>query len=206
MISAVKYWKKKSIRYDQENNIIEQFLKDQKNLGNCNFWFESCNVEASACAVEAVGAKWIIECPQFMGYGDLMFDFLNSPRTFKDLPVKSKKYPLNEIMDNLAYAVEIFTDGGAKVHHYASSEHIHIHMREFLMTGSAVVLSYLTDYGTGHYITVVAYDDETKQFICYDPWKGNLHCKHGGVLEKYPASFFIERSRARLMEVWAREI
>ncbi len=202
MIYGVKNWDKKSIRYDQGNNIIEQFLHDQKNLGNCTFRFESCNVEATCCGVEAVGADWIIECPVFMGYGDLMFDFLNSPRIFKDLPAKSKTHPLNEYMANLAYAVEIFSSGGAKMHNYATSDHIHIHIREFLMTGSAVVLSYLTDYDTGHYITIVAYDDVKKIFICYDPWKNNQHCKNGGVLEEYPESFFVERSRPRLLEVW----
>ena len=206
MIYGVKNWNDKSIRYDQANNIQEQFLKKQKALGNCNFKFESCNVEGAACAVEAVGANWVIECPPFMGYGDLMFDFLNAPRTLKDLPSKSDKYPQNEIMDNLAYAVEIFTDGGSKVHHYPTAEHIHIHMREFLMARSAVVLSYKTDYGTGHYITVVAYDDEKKVFICYDPWKDNVHCQRRGVMEEYPGSFFIERSRPRLMEVWEREL
>ena len=202
MTYGAKNWNKKSIRYDQANNIIEQFLHDQKKLGNCNFKYESCNVEATACAIEAVGAAWEIDCPVFMGYGDLMFDFLNSPRIFKDLPFQSKKYPQNEIIDNLAYAAEIFSSGGAKVHHYATAEHIHYYMKEFLMLGSAIVLSYRTDYGTGHYITVVAYDEDKRHFICYDPWKNNVHCKNRGILEEYPDSFFIERSRPRLMEVW----
>lgn len=202
MIHGTKNWNDKSIRYDQGNNIIEQFLHDQKNLGDCNFQFESCNVEATACAVEAVGASWIIEKPWFMGYGDLMFDFLNSPKVFNNLPFKSDKYPQNEIIDNLAYAADIFSDGGAKVHYYDNSAHIHIHIKEFLMKGSAVVLSYKTDYGTGHYITVVAFDKEKRQFICYDPWKGNKHCKNNGVQERYFETFFIERSRARLLEIW----
>lgn len=202
MIYGTKNWDNESIRYDQGNNIIEQFLHDQKNLGDCTFQFESCNVEATACAVEAVGANWVIDCPYFMGFGDLMFDFLNSPKTLSSLPFASKKYPQNEIMDNLAYAADIFSDGGAKVHYYDNSANIHIHIKEFLMKGSAVVLSYLTDYGTGHYITVVAFDDDKKQFICYDPWKGNKHCKNNGVKERYFETFFIERSRPRLLEIW----
>ncbi len=202
MIYGAKNWNKTSIRYDQSNNIIEQFLHDQKMLKNCNFKYESCNVEATACAVEAVGASWVIDCPVFMGYGDLMFDFLNSPKILKDLPSPSSKYPQNEIMDNLVYAAEIFSDGGAKIHHYPTAEHIHIHMKEFLMNQSAIVLSYLTDYDTGHYITVVAYNEDKKRFICYDPWKENVHCERRGIMEEYPDSFFIERSRPRLMEVW----
>lgn len=202
MIFGVKNWNKKSIRYDQTNNIIEQFLHDQKFLGNCNFKYESCNVEASACAVEAVGAEWIMECPFFMGYGDLMFDYLNSPKTLKSLPVVSTRYPQNEIMANLAHVIDLFSAASAKVHHYSAETNLSIQIRKFLVSGSAVVLSYLTDYGTGHYITVVAYDEGKKVFICYDPWGGNQHCKNGGVLEEYPETFFIERSRPRLLEVW----
>ena len=202
MIYGAKNWNKTSIRYDQSNNIIEQFLHDQKKLGNCNFKYESCNVEATACAVEAVGASWVIDCPHFMGYGDLMFDFLNSPKTLNSLPFASPKYPQNEIIDNLAYAADVFSDGGAKVHYYYTAENIHIHIKEFLIKGSAVVLSYLTDYRTGHYITVVAWDEDKKRFICYDPWKDNQHCENKGILEEYPISFFIERSRPRLLEIW----
>ena len=202
MIHGAKNWNDESIRYDQGNNIIEQFLHDQKNLGDCTFQFESCNVEATACAVEAVGAKWIIDKPYFMGYGDLMFDFLNSPKVYNDLPYKSTTHPQNEIIDNLAYVADVFSDGGAKVHLIDNVKHIDIHIKEFLTNASAVVLSYKTVYGTGHYITIVAFDNDTKEFICYDPWKGNKHCLNNGIKERYPASFFIERARPRLLEIW----
>lgn len=207
----VKNWDKTSIRYDQENNIIETFLKKMRALGDADFSLESCNVESAACAVEAVGADWTVPLPavngvSFLGYGDLIFDYLNSPKIKSRLPHDSSIYPQNEIMENLAFAIPKFSAAGAKVHEYDNALEIDYMIKYFLRSGSAVVLSYLTDYNSGHYITVVKWDDTKEVFICYDPWKNNQHCNNGGVLEEYSRDFFISRmaERPRLLEVWKK--
>lgn len=205
----VKNWDKTSIRYDQENNIIETFLKKMRALGDADFHLESCNVESAACAVEAVGADWTVPLPEingikYLGYGDLFFDFLNSPKIRNLLLFDSKIYPQNEMMENLAFAIKKFSAADAKKYIYENTEIIDYHIKQKLKRESAIVLSYSTDYNTGHYITVVKWDETKKVFICYDSWSKNMHCKNGGVLEEYSADFFIKRSRPRLLEVWKK--
>lgn len=205
----VKNWNKTSVRYDQENNIIEIFLRKMRYLGDTDFSLESCNVESAACAVEAVGADWTVPLPEinnmpYLGYGDMMFDYLNSYKIRNSLPFDSKVYPQNEMMENLAFAIKKFSDADARKYVYENTDIIDYHIKQKLKRESAVVLSYSTDYNTGHYITVVAWDNEKKVFICYDSWAKNMHCKNGGVLEEYSADFFIRRSRPRLLEVWRK--
>ena len=207
MIKGAVNWDDAKIRYDQSNNIVENFLEKQKVLNNCNFIYESCNVESASCSIEAVGGEWKVKKPvingkEFLGYGDLMFDFLNSDSFKNDLPVNSDKFPNNEFIDNLSYCVSLFSDCGSKVHYFDNIEIMVSDMKEYLKAGSSIVLSYKTDYGTSHFITIVAYDFERHEFICYDPWKNNRHCKNGGVKERYRDDFFLKRSRKRFMEVW----
>lgn len=205
----VKNWNNTSIRYDQENNVIELFLKKMKAAKQSSFKLESCGVEGAACAVEAVDAEWIIPLPEingmpYLGYGDMFFNYLNSLYVEHILPVNSTVYPNNEIIDNLGFVIMKFSNAGAKVYEYTNTLMIDFKMKFMLKRGSAVVLSYLTDYETGHYITVVKWDDTKEVFICYDSWKGNKHCKNGGVLEEYSRDFFIKRARPRLLEVWKK--
>jgi hypothetical protein len=207
---GAKYWDVTGIRYAQENNIIEQVFKDLKNAGKLDHWLESCNVEATAMGVESVGGQWrtklpVIDGKTFMGQGDLMFFFLNAEKIKPYLPMVSTVMPENEFMENLEYAVPYFSTAYAKIRQFNTSADIDLPMIVSLKMGRALVLSSLTDYGTGHYITVVYYDVTNREFICYDPWSGNKHCKHGGVLERYPAEFFRERMqghRSRFMEVY----
>ena len=205
----VKKWNNTFIRYDQENNIIELFLEKMRDLGDTNFSLESCNVESAACAVEAVGADWTVPLPEidgikYLGYGDMMFDFLNSPKMNKLLPFDSKVYPQNEMMENLAFAIKKFSAADARKYVYENTDIIDYHIKQKLKRESAVVLSYLTNYGTGHYITIVKWNGDKKKFICYDSWSKNVHCKNDGILEEYSAEFFIERARPRLLEVWKK--
>jgi hypothetical protein len=75
-------------------------------------------------------------------------------------------------------------------------------MRDALHRGSAISISYRTDYDdSGHYHTVVQYDEYKKAFIVYDSWKGNKHCRNGGVKEEYDDSFYLARARPRFIEI-----
>lgn len=201
VIGAVN-WHDRSIRYDQENNIIETYLTKLKNNGQSTFRLESCGVEATACAIEAVGGTWKVHKESWEGYGDRMFDYLNSSKNAKKIPIDDLNIPNNEFIENLAHVGRLFSDCTINVEHYDTPMGIDFSMRSMLKTGSAIVLSYQTDYGSGHYITVVAWDQIKNIFYAYDPWAGNKHCRNGGSLEEYPIQFFTRRSRPRLMEVW----
>jgi len=204
MIYGAKNWNDPGIRYDQENNILESFLKRSRATGNCDFSLESCNVEASCCAVEAVGSNFLFKIPPWMGQGDFMFDFLNSPKNLDMLLDGGGQTPPNEIIENLARAITKLSDAKAIVMHCNEwlNEQIENHFLKSLEAGHAIVLSYLTDYGSGHYITIVGYDANTGEFIVYDPWKGNKHCSRNGNQERYKINFFTARMRPRFMEVY----
>lgn len=193
-----KNWNKTSIRYDQENNIIEIFLNKLKQSGQSTFRLESCGVEAASCAVEAVGGKWVKPKPKYLGYGDMMFDYLNSPKI--DCPVNNSYIPNNEFIENLAFAVEFFSKCKTNIHYLHYDKDLVPELKIILERGSSIVFSYLTDYNSGHYCTLVAYDG--KNFIGYDSWKDNKHCKNNGVLEKYSEKFITKRSRKRILEIY----
>ena len=206
---AAKNWNNPAIRYDQENNIIESFLKKIRAAGSIAFSLESCGVESIACAIEAVGARWTTPLPTvdgrpIMGYGDLIFDYLNSP--FVDPKhehlSRPETIPPNEIHENLAYSVGKVSTAKAKCHPPVENDLIFYYLKTFVQSGSACVISYLTDYGSGHYICIVAYDETTHELIGYDPWSKNKHCKNGGIMERYKADFINERARQKIIEVW----
>ena len=189
------------IRYDQTNNVIERFLLDLKIAGLSSFWLESCNIEASACAVGAVDGVWKAMLPTFegkpiVGYGDLIFAFAYSDYGQKYAPVSKEGVNENEFPVNLAFYLRKLANVQADVRGKSIDG-----MKADLKNGCALVLSYLTDYDSGHFITVVQYDEDKKVFRCYDSWKGNKHCKNGGVLEEYPDSFFAERARPTYIAV-----
>lgn len=190
-----------SIRYDQTNNIVERFLKDLKDSGLVSFWLESCNVEASACAVEAVGGEFSISPPTFdgkkiFGNGDLLFAFLYSDFGQKHSPIVADGVAENEIVKNLAFGINSITNCIADIHPKSVEG-----MKKDLDAGCAIVVSYLTDYHSGHFISLVDYNKEKGVFIAYDSFADNKHCKKGGILEEYPDSFFAERARPTYMRV-----
>jgi hypothetical protein len=193
------------IRYDQTNNIIERFLFDMKTSSQSKFWLESCNVCSCACAVEAVGGLWKCKIPelstkQLFGYDDLLFFFLYSTYGRTKIVVKDGEME-NEIPANLVVAINECTTCKAELKTFADKKVMVEEIKKSLKNGCSIVLSYLTDYNSGHYITVVQYDDITKSFVCYDSWSDNKHCKNGGKKEIYTEDFFITRARERYIEV-----
>lgn len=197
-----------SIRYDQKNNVAETMLADLKSVKMVNFWLESCNVESCACGVEAVGAKWLHEIPKtkdgkaMFGQGDLMFSLLFSPYGQKNAPSVKMGVMENEVADNLVWAIKENSTAFARIVACNPATVCDL-MRSALKLGHAVVVSYLTDYRSGHYICVVQYDTDKNIFRCYDSWADNKHCKKNGVLEEYDDKFFSNRARERFIEISA---
>lgn len=205
---GAKNWDVPGIRYDQENNIIEQIFLDLLKAGDKqSSYLESCNVEMVGTAVEAVGGKWLQDPPpiagiHFMSHTDYVFFFLNSKNVKPRLPKVSDIILENEFMENLEYVIPLVSTARAKIR---KGRNIVDLMISSLKMKYALGLSYLTDYGTGHYITVVYYDLLSREFVCYDSWSRNKHCEAGGVMERYPAEFFRDRMkgyRSRFLEVY----
>lgn len=202
---GAKNWNKTSIWYNQTTKIIEYFLEDLKAQGHSDFWLQSCNVSASCCGIEAVGGQFrskspVIDSKTFMSQADIMFSFIYSKYGRTLLPVKPVVGVIeSELMVNLTFAINKLSTAKATSLFFANSKELVETMKKDLNDGCAVVLSYLTDYGSGHYITVVNWRDG--KFYAYDSWAGNKHCSKGGVLEEYSPDFFIKRARHRYIKI-----
>lgn len=198
------------IRYDQTTKIIERFLADLKAAGSSKFWLESCNVCSCACGIEAVGGVWKATPPSVDGHelitqADVLFDFCYSTYGRSVLPNVSDGVNENEIADNLAEAINRCSTAKAKVRSFkdGDGEAVVQGMIEAMKRGSAIAISYRTDYnGSGHFHCVVKYDEEEKKFMAYDSWADNKHCQSRGVKEIYDESFYSTRARPRFIEIF----
>jgi hypothetical protein len=204
MISGTYNWNNQNIRYDQKIRIIEKFLADLKTSKKLDFWLESCNVCACACAVEAVGASWKSNLPSINGdfilsQADLLFDYIYSASYGK---WRDDGICENEVPEHLAAAIGAMSTAHAELHTFTTAAEAAAEMKGAVQKGHAAVFSYLTDYGSGHYIVAVAFDDETNEFICYDSWADNRHCRNAGVKERYSVNFMAERARTRFIDVY----
>ena len=184
------------VRLDQTKSPLEIFLKDMKAQGQTKFWLETCNTHALASAIEAVGAKWELDLP--LGPDGLplysramqIFLLLYSAWGQHRAPLVQDGVAENEIALNLRWIAEIVADVKATIITGASAHELVAKMDKSLQLGSANVLSYLTDYKSGHYINQVWRAPENGTFTCMDSWPGNMHCTKGGDHEIYSDSFF----------------
>jgi len=203
---GAKYWNKTSIRYEQTTKIIELFLQDLKASNQSTFWLQSCNVCSSCCSIEAVGGQFKVKIPtlgtnKFMSQADVMFCLIYSKFGRGILPVKPAIGIVeSEIMENLSFIIKTFSTAKTTNKYFKTNLELVESMKKDLNNGSAITLSYLTDYGSGHYISVVNWDGS--KFYAYDSWANNVHCQKGGVLEEYSPEFFIKRARPRYIEVF----
>lgn len=203
---GARFWYRKDIRYDQTTKIIEYFLQDLKAQKNSTFWLQSCNVCASCVSIEAVGAQFKVKIPtlginKFMSQADIMFCLIYSKFGRDMLPVKPVVGIVeSEIMENLSFIIKAFSTAKTINKYFKTNLELVESMKRDLNNGSAITLSYLTDYNSGHYISVVNWDGS--KFFAYDSWADNIHCQKGGVLEEYSPEFFIKRARPRYIEVF----
>ena len=188
-----------SIHYDQTNNIFERFLKDLKDSGQTKFYLETCNMNAAGCAVEAVGGKWKYTLPldpkgkSLFGQDDLMAFYLYSTYGQSNAPSVKDGVCENEVKSNIAWVIGECALVRAELVVALNAESMVQKMDDALLLGKAIVLSYFTDYNSGHFITLVKRDSVLHTFTAHDPWPSNNLCRNGGVREVYPDSFFITR-------------
>ena len=188
---AAKY-KNENIRYEQTNRIIEKFLYDLRVQKQVNFHLETCNVNALACAIEAVNNKFYVKLPQIegkniMSQADLIFFYIY--QFDKEMPEHGYGKCENEYLENLRYAAEKLAHVNAKtIYTDTQAELITIAKAAISNQNCAIVTSYADDKTTGHYITIV--DMNKEGFLYYDPWGKNPRNKNGGNLELFTFNEF----------------
>lgn len=200
------------VRLDQTKSPLEIFLKDMKAQGQTKFWLETCNAHALASAIEAVGAKWKFDLPLGPDGAPLysramqIFLLLYSAWGQHRAPLVQDGVAENEIALNLRWIAEIVADVKATIITGASAYELVAKMDKSLQLGSANVLSYLTDYKSGHYINQVWRTPENGTFTCMDSWPGNMHCTKGGDHEIYLDAFFARCQPDRLRYIEIRRL
>lgn len=190
------------IWYDQTKCCVDVFLRDLKGAGKLGFWLETCNVHAAAMAVEAVGAQFKYQIPTgpdgrpLLSQAGLMFCVLYGRYGQANAPHVVEGAAENEDARNIAWVLERCANVRAT---YVETTTPVEDAVDALGCGSSVVLSYLTAYGSGHYVALTDMDGD--KVVVFDSWAGNKHCSHGGVAERYEQSFFESRARPRIVVV-----
>ena len=197
---AAKY-KNENVRYEQINRIIEKFLYDLRVQKQVNFHLETCNVNALACAIEAVNNKFYVKLPQIegkniMSQADLIFFYIY--QFDKEMPEHGDGKCENEYLENLRYAAEKLAHVNAKtIYTDTQAELITIAKAAISNQNCAIVTSYADDKTTGHYITIV--DMNKEGFLYYDPWGKNPRNKNGGNLELFTFDEFKKCNKKRML-------
>lgn len=199
-----------NVHYDQTKSPLEIFLKDMKAQGESKFWLETCNMHALASAIDAVGGEWKYPLPigpdglPLYSHAIQMFLMLYSQWGQTRAPVVQDGVAENEIAANIAWIATMAARVKATFTTASTGVELISKMDASLKRGSANLVSYLTDYKTGHYINQIWRTPENGTFTCMDSWPGNVHCTKGGDHELYPDSFFIQRcnpDRLRFIEI-----
>lgn len=198
---AAKY-KNEDIRYEQTNRVIEKFLSDLKFSKEVNFSLETCNVNALCCAIEGVNNKFYIKLPQIEGknilsQADLFFDYIY--KNENNMPVHDKGLCENEVIENLAYVATKLAHVNTEIVYTKTGKELADKAKEVLKNNAAIVLSYKDEKTTGHYITLVDFNE--KGFVYFDPWGNNPRNKNGGNREIFEYSDFEKCNKCRMLIV-----
>ena len=183
MIYGAKEWYKREHHYSQRNNPEEEMLRKAK----VKDWLETCGPTASVSCLAVKGCDLQIKCP---GPFDpqpesVLADWFNDPRNYDILQTIRKGIKPEDWMGNRipqyypAAVIDVFGQ-------HASFEWLAIELvRAFLKEGRPVQACLKRP---SHYIAVVAYDTDKKEFIYNDSDTERAGLKNRGFNERISAA------------------
>jgi hypothetical protein len=165
------FWNDRSNSYfTQENNAIEHLLR--RRLGADKSWLETCGPTASINCQASVGRAFGLVCPG--GYApqpeDALAIYLNDPRNFAAMRkawsgIDPELVPGNEVAQWYPLAVrEVFGNSCEFVGNLPYAE-----AQAALARGKALQVCLRSP---GHFVAIVAFDEEASEFIIKDSWGG----------------------------------
>jgi hypothetical protein len=168
-ILGAAFWKdRKNAYFTQENNSIEHILKCR--LAEGASWLETCGPTASLNCQASLGREVGIRTKG--GYRpqpeDLLATYFNDPRNFDSMRkewsgLDPEELPGNEVAQWYPLAVrEVFGNSCEFVGGLGFEEAAR-HIRE----GRAIQVCLRSP---GHFIALVAYDEESSEFVIKDGW------------------------------------
>lgn len=168
-IIGLPRWNNPDAYYSQTNNVVETILAKT----GANRKLESCGPTSAVMLVDAIGKILPTSTPG--GWHpqpeDLLAAWMNDPRNYPDMRrIRSDIDPAS-IMGNEVpqwYEVAVQAVFGVKARFYwgASTQEIN----QALRNGRGVLI---TLQKPGHYVAIVAEDQDAGEFIYHDPWPGN---------------------------------
>jgi hypothetical protein len=175
MIHGTKFWNKRGTFYIQSNNPLEQLLKKRKRKDS---WLESCGPSAACSCISSLGCDLTIRCPGSYKPQpeETLMDFFNDPINY-DAFEKIRAgviatYPGNRIPQFYPYAVyEVFGVLSQFRWGFTFDD-----VAKYVTGGNPVQICLKSP---GHYIAVVAYNDDKKHLIYNDSWPGRFKDKNG---------------------------
>lgn len=196
---AAKY-KNENIRYEQTNRVVERFLSDLRAQKEVNFSLETCNMNALCCAIEAVNNKFYVKIPQIegkniMSQADVFFNYIYVNE--EKMPIHDKGLCENEVIENLAYTAKKLAHVNAEVVYTKTQKELLEKAKDALKENAAIVLSYKDEKTSGHYITLVDFNE--KGFVYFDPWGKNPRNKNGGNKEIFEYLDFEKCNKCRML-------
>jgi hypothetical protein len=168
MIVGTKNWDNRNCYYVQTNNPTDEYLRKTMASG----WLVSCGPTAAVSCMAAMGYDLDIVCKG--GYRpqpeEVLMDYFNDPANYPKFREVRKdidpgRYAGNEVPQYYPIAVKEVFD--------VSATFLWLHdfnkIIAFVKSGKAVQICLKAP---GHFLAVVAYDDETESLIYNDSWPG----------------------------------
>lgn len=177
MTFGIKKFSDSSIKYDQERNGVEAIIKKVNAANKVNVgYLESCGICAFCTLMEGMeylSSKLYLTFPtgKKIQFDDAVMVYANDPANGFDNSKMANRvaisYPklANELFGARAEIVWSI-DKNQLVSHLKSSDGIQICLKN-----------------PGHWIAVVAYDEDKDEFIYMDSWGSRPGLKNGGVHE-----------------------
>ena len=169
--------------YSQVNNPQEE---EFKKLG-MHGWLETCGPTAAVNCIAAMGFYTEIKCPgKFKPQPEsILADWFNDPRNYPLMNKIRKETPPDKWMGN---RIPQFYPAGLKDVFNVKSK--------FLSLSTADIISHLKYHRAiqacliepGHFIAILAYDNNTQEFIFNDPWPTRIGNKNNGFNERMKVS------------------
>lgn len=175
MITGTKFWNDRDFYYSQSNNPTEEILRKRSD-GN---WLVSCGPTAAVNCIASMGFDVQVRVPGKYNPQpeEVLMDFFNDPRNYPALKDARPDTPPevwhgNEVPQFYPVAIEAVFGVPACFLWSRDMDKV----SGFLRRGMAVQLCLQKP---GHYIAVVAWDEDAEELIFNDPWPARFPDRNG---------------------------
>lgn len=162
MIKGTKYWNERKTFSVQTNNAVENLLRTWS--GQDRGWLETCGPTSAINVLESMGKPVAIvsPCMESVQPEDFLTIWMNDPKNKPNIPLPGDR-PVNEYAK--AYPNAITKVFGQPCRYLEGQSFEWVSSMVSGGVGGMICL-----INPGHFLAVVAFDNETNELIYRDPW------------------------------------